>query len=163
MILGHRSPSGRSGVSSALPLPAGPPTGREAWGADWGGLDMGTRRQCPRRSLHCPIRLIDFSEDHPGGRTIPATGQDVSDGGLYAIVSIGYGLAVGQRYLFEMAHEGLGPEPGTLRMVQQWGEILRTELLLNDRGQSDRVGIAVRLYGHRESVIPNSSRGQAIS
>ena len=101
------------------------------------------------------MSLIDHSpgEDvqaHP----VPADCLNVSDSGLYGVVSIGYGVAMGQRYTFQLAIPERGPEPGSRQVVSQQGVIVRTELLINPKGEGDRVGIGVQLIGQRAGVIP---------
>lgn len=113
------------------------------------------KRQCNRRGLRCKMTLIDTSsgedtEAHP----VPADCLNVSDGGLYGVVPIGYGVAMGQRYTFQLAIPERGPEPGTEQMITQQGIIVRAELLINPNGEGDRVGIGVQLIGRRSGVIP---------
>ncbi len=50
-----------------------------------------------------------------------------------------------------------GPEPDATQIIVQRGVIIRTELLMNWDGGGDRVGIAVKLIGHRRGVIPMPS------
>ena len=110
------------------------------------------RRECSRRNLRCPMQLIDLSLDPVSqeSRAIPAECLNLSDWGLYGTVKIGYGVAIGQRYLFRLRARQLGPEPGSIQVISQEGLIVRTELLLGTDG--DRVGISVRLCGYRSGV-----------
>jgi hypothetical protein len=110
-------------------------------------------RQCRRRALRCKLAVIDPGPD--GGEcpvTIIGECLDISDGGLYAVVPTGHDLAVGQRYMFELALTELGPEPGTAQRVRQRGQIVRTELLMSEKGY--QVGIGVHLLGPRTGVVP---------
>lgn len=122
-------------------------------------LVLDDRRACSRRSLRCLMQMIDVSLDPVAqeSRAIPAECLNISDWGLYGTVKIGYGAAIGQRYIFRLRFKGLGPEPGAIRLVSQEGIIMRTELLLGKDG--DRVGMSVRLCGHRSGMVPMPSRG----
>lgn len=113
------------------------------------------RRQRPRRELSCKLTLIDnvmsASSDPP---TIPGECLNISDSGLYATVPLGYGVTIGQRYTFRLMVPEVGPEPGPTQIVSQQGLIIRTELLVGFENGNDRLGIAVRLTGHRSGVVP---------
>ncbi len=146
------------GGSAPYDQPAAPPGSLAGLGYDrmaWlhSGTDQG-RRQCARRSLRCPVLLLECGEHDVRPRAIPGECLDVSDGGLYAAVPIGYGVAAGQRHTFQLTIGENGPEPGLGQIVTQQGIILRTELLIETGGRGDRVGIAVRLIGPRAGVIP---------
>jgi hypothetical protein len=110
------------------------------------------RRDSDRRNLRCPMQMIDPSLDAVSqeSRAIPAECLNLSQWGLYGTVKIGYGVAIGQRYVFRLRIKELGPEPGSVRVISQEGLIVRTELLLAKDG--DRVGISVRLCGHRAGL-----------
>ncbi|MHC4445440.1 MAG: hypothetical protein ACYTF1_01060 [Planctomycetota bacterium] len=113
------------------------------------------KRQYLRRPLRCKMVLIDNAQEeknHP--TTVPAECYNICDGGLYAIVTIGYGVAMGQHYNFRINIGERGPEPGTQQVVFQHGKIVRTELLLGESGKGDRIGIGVQLYGHRSGCVP---------
>ena len=113
------------------------------------------KRQWPRRSLRCPLTLIDNAgEPKSNAVVISAECSDVGNGGLYGIVPIGYGVAIGQRYTFELTIGERGPEPGSRQVVSQQGEIVRAELLLGEDGYGDRVGVGVRLFGPRSGLVP---------
>jgi hypothetical protein len=116
------------------------------------------KRQCPRRGLRCPLTMTQLLPDPTIGDTHPIEGEciDISDGGLYAIVPLGYGVAIGQRYLFRLRVRERGPCPDPNPVVTQEGTIMRTELLLDAGG--DRVGIGVRLCGHRtgDLILPRA-------
>ena len=113
------------------------------------------RRQWPRRSLRCALTLIDNTgEPKSDPVVISAECSDVSNGGLYGIVPIGYGVAIGQRYTFQLTIGERGPEPGSRQVVSQQGEIVRAELLLGESGYGDRVGVGVRLFGPRSGLVP---------
>ena len=116
------------------------------------------RRVCTRRSLRCLMQMIDVSLDPVAqeSRTVPAECLNISDWGLYGTVGIGYGVAIGQRYVFRLRFKGLGPEPGLVQVVSQEGIIVRTELILGQEG--DRVGFSVRLCGHRAGMVPMPGR-----
>lgn len=85
---------------------------------------------------------------------IPAECSNISQGGLYGVVPIGYGVAIGQRYKFQLTIGERGPEPGSRQVVSQQGEVVRAELLLGEDGYGDRVGIGVRLFGPRTGLVP---------
>jgi hypothetical protein len=113
------------------------------------------KRQCARRSLRCELALVNAQTNDEGApHSIPGECMNFSEGGLYAIVPIGFGVAMGQRYTFQLKIGECGPEPGSSHIVQQQGEITRTELLLGEGGSPDRVGIAVKFRGHRIGTVP---------
>jgi len=117
-------------------------------------------RQCPRRSIRCDMFLIDdidLEEDRSEAQVIPAECLNISDGGLYGVVPIGYGVAMGQRYTFRLTIGERGPDPGANQLVSQVGTVIRTELLIGADGSGDRVGIGVRLHGHRSGTVPMPS------
>ncbi|HSW44820.1 MAG TPA: hypothetical protein VLM89_04550 [Phycisphaerae bacterium] len=116
------------------------------------------KRRCRRRGLRCKLKLLDDA----GGpdaqpHMIPGDCYNISDVGLYAIVPIGYGATMGHRYTFELEVCEPGPGAGNCQLIAQQGVIARTELLVGPDGQSDRVGIGVRLVGQRSGVIPMPS------
>lgn len=118
-------------------------------------MDRDERRQNTRRSLHCKLQLIDDAlEEVDSPLVIPGECLNVCDGGLYGVVPIGYGVAMGQRYTFRLIIEERGPELSNVQIVSQQGQVVRTELLIGEDGNGDRVGIAVRLCGHRTGVVP---------
>lgn len=108
------------------------------------------KRQCPRRSLHCDICMVEPGVEN----TTMIRGEclNISDDGLYAIVPIDFNIAAGQRYWFELCIGELGPEPGDCQAVRQQGVITRTELVLDD--DQDRMGIGVHLIGQRSGIVP---------
>jgi len=115
------------------------------------------KRRLPRRSLQCELTMVNsIGVGGDGGKpaAIPAECSNISQGGLYAVVPIGYGVAIGQRYRFELTVGERGPEPGSRQVVSQQGEIVRAELLLGEDGYGDRVGIGVRLHGPRTGLVP---------
>ena len=113
------------------------------------------KRQWPRRSLRCALKLINLTRGQVTEPTaVPAECSNISNGGLYAVVPIGYGVAIGQRYNFQLSVGERGPEPGARQMVSQQGEIMRAELLLGEDGYGDRVGVGVRLFGPRSGLVP---------
>lgn len=117
------------------------------------------KRQCRRRSLRCKVVLIDGgTEDKDNPVVIPAECLNVGDGGLYAMVRMGYGVAIGKRYTFRLTIGERGPEPDSGQVVSQRGEVVRAELLLGEDGYADRVGIGVRLFGPRSGLVPMPTR-----
>lgn len=113
------------------------------------------RRQCMRRELCCNLLLIDdIMSDSANASTIPGRCLDVSDGGLYATVPLGYGVTIGQRFTFRILVAERGPEPGAVQVVSQQGFIVRTELLIGQDEDGDRLGIGVKLSGHRSGLVP---------
>jgi hypothetical protein len=91
-------------------------------------------------------------------KTIPGEAVEIGDGGLYAIIPIGFGVTIGQHYTFQLSIGERGPEPGAGQLVTQQGRVVRTELLISQEGQGDRLGIAVRLLGQRCGMVPMPDR-----
>jgi|GEM_PF-3188606 len=122
------------------------------------------KRQGQRRPLCCEMLLIgdvaDEAEEEPV--MIPSQCLDIGDGGLYGVVPVGYGVAIGQRYTFRLKTGERGPEPGSLQVVSQRGRIIRTELLIEPDGSGDQIGVGVRLYGHRSGIVPMPVSGSSI-
>jgi len=119
------------------------------------GLRDEEKRQCPRRSLRCPTAMIEnLTEADHEPRTVPVECVNVCEDGLYAIVPIGYGVAMGQRFTFRLNTGERGPEPEIDQIVMQQGRVVRTELLLSENGQTDRVGVGVQLIGPRNGMLP---------
>ena len=114
------------------------------------------KRQCPRRSLHCRASLVNEAGTKDDVIIISAECTNVSSNGLFAILPMGYGLAIGQRRTFRLAVRECGPETGSENIVSQDGEIVRVELLLGEDGHSDQIGIGVRLFGPRAGLLPTS-------
>lgn len=113
------------------------------------------KRQAPRRELRNRMVMIETDpEDDIEPQTVQGECLNVGDGGLYGIVPIGFGVAMGQRYTFQVCVDECGPEPGQNQVVTQQGIVVRTELLINNYGEGDRVGIGVQLIGQRSGVIP---------
>lgn len=112
---------------------------------------IGEKRRCSRRPLHCDVQMIPLASDQHPHPADPITGEclNISQDGLYGTVTIGYGVAVGQRYVFRLRTHELGPEGR--QVVLREGVIVRTDLLLSSQG--DQVGIAVRFCGHRSGVL----------
>jgi hypothetical protein len=86
-------------------------------------------------------------------RTITGSCFNVSDVGLYGIVPLGHGVAMSQRYTFQLTVGEPGPGAGGCQIVTQQGIVVRSELLVSPDGQTDRVGIGVQLIGQRSGVI----------
>jgi hypothetical protein len=105
------------------------------------GVTPDESRQRPRRSVQCEVLMTEpgwWETENP----LPIRGEcrNLSQDGLYAVVPVGYGLAVGQRYLFHLRWPDGRDDP-----VSQQGTIVRTQVLL---GQGDdQIGIGVRLNG----------------
>ncbi|GMU23860.1 MAG: hypothetical protein AMXMBFR13_39380 [Phycisphaerae bacterium] len=116
----------------------------DVFATEWSsGVFLAEGRESGRRNVHCELLMIDpvaGEVDNP----LPIRGECVnaSAKGIYATVPIGYGLAVGQRYLFQVQLRGPDLEP---RPIRQYGTIVRTELLFSDA--EDRLGIGVRMAG----------------
>lgn len=156
MTTGIRSHFNQNAASQLLnppPVPQSP--ARHPYKTRWPSVaSEEEKRQCQRRPLRCMMVLIDTSKDQKDEPSaIPAECFNICDGGLYAIVTIGYGVAMGQHYTFRLSIGERGPEPGTRQVVFQHGTIVRTELLLGETGSGDRIGIGVQLYGHRTGCI----------
>ena len=116
-------------------------------------------RQSTRRSLRCALTLVKNATGRGHDAiAVPAECSNISQGGLYGIVPIGYGVAIGQRFTFELTIGERGPEPGPRQVVSQQGEIMRAELLLGEDGYGDRVGVGVRFFGPRSGVVPMPTR-----
>lgn len=114
------------------------------------------QRECPRRSLRCVLVLIDTTTGKDAGVAIPAECGNLSNGGLYAIVPMGYGVAIGRRYTFQLAVGECGPESASRQLLSQQGEVIRAELLIEENGYADHVGIGVRLSGPCAGLVPMS-------
>jgi len=157
MDLDIHAPFSSSSVSPLLsPLDSSRPGNLEQYKSRWQiSMREEEKRQCQRRPLRCKMVLINrAADDSEEPIQIPADCLNFSDGGLYGIVPIGYGVAMGQKFTFKLTIGERGPEPGSQQIVYQHGKIVRTELLLGENGQSDRVGIGVYLYGHRTGCVP---------
>ncbi len=111
------------------------------------------KRQGRRRSLRCSVQLLSDAEDN-GQPPLHAECLNIGDGGLFAILPGSAGVAIGQRYTFQLNIGERGPEPGHGQCVSQKGEIIRLELLLGQEGYADRIGIGVRLFGPRSGIVP---------
>lgn len=118
------------------------------------------KRQGRRRSLRCQMTLLSCPEDINDTQPARIVGEVVEfgDGGLYGVVPIGFGVANGQRYTFELSISERGPEPGCGQVITQQGVVVRTELLINANGEGDRVGIGVKLFGQRCGLVPMPDR-----
>jgi hypothetical protein len=146
--------SGRS-----MPSPAVTPPFLDFTGYRLSGVGpMASRdepRQSPRRPLYCKMLLVDnVMYDNPDPTAIPGECLNVCDGGLYGTIPLGYGVTIGQRYTFRLMVDERGPEPGSHQTVSQQGVIVRAELLVHRDGSGDRLGIGVKLFGHRTGHIP---------
>jgi len=111
-------------------------------------------REYPRRALRCRVTLFDSTATKEAGAVIPAECSNFSNGGLYAVVPMGYGVAIGRRYTFELAIDEPGPEPDHRQVFSRQGEITRAELLFGKNGYADHVGIGVRLFGPCSGLVP---------
>ncbi len=112
-------------------------------------------RQVNRRPLCCSMMLVEPGADPSDpSAAVPGACLNVCDGGLYGTVPLGYGVGMGQHYVFRLMIAERGPEPGNIQTVQQEGRVIRTELLVSRDGSDDRLGIAVRLFGHRTGMLP---------
>jgi hypothetical protein len=149
-------PAAKSSKETRPPRPASIPACDPPSFCYQGQLARDTeKRQSERRSLSCPVVLVTEvigESEHP--RDIPGDCTNIGNGGLYATVPIGYGVAIGQRYTFELTIRERGPEPGARQTVSQQGEIVRVELLLGEDGYAERIGVGVRLTGPRSGLIP---------
>lgn len=161
------STSRQAGASSSaalydpIPSPSYPAMASMAAPVFWReALRDNDTRQCVRRSIRCDMYLIDDvdrEEESTAAQVIPAECLNISDSGLYGVVPIGYGVAMGQRYTFRLTIGERGPDPGANQLVSQVGTVIRTELLIGADGSGDRVGIGVRLHGHRSGTVPMPS------
>jgi|GEM_PF-1953244 len=114
-----------------------------------------TARQTVRRPLRCKLVLVNDVMSAPvHAGVIPGECLNVSDGGLYAVVPLGCGVRVGHRYTCRLFIPERGPEPGPVQTVSQQGMVLRTELLAGGGRDEDRLGVAIKLIGHRSGVMP---------
>jgi hypothetical protein len=139
----------------SYPLETLAPAGYSSPYFTWRQGDRDDGRQCPRRNLRCKMYLVDDAmEQTADPAMIAGECLNVGDGGLYGTVPVGYGVAMGQRYTFRLLVDERGPEPGAVQMVAQRGMVVRTELLIGRDGHGDRLGIGVKLTGHRSGVIP---------
>ncbi len=111
------------------------------------------KRQGRRRSLHCRVQMVGTEEGNTQ-EVIEAECVNIGDGGLFAILPGSVAVTVGQRYTFNLSIREQGPEPGCGQCVSQQGEIIRLELLVDQTGYADRIGIGVRLFGTRCGTVP---------
>lgn len=111
------------------------------------------KRQGRRRSLRCSVQLLDDAEGN-GQPPLHAECLNIGDGGLFAVLPGNVGVAIGQRYTFQLNIGERGPEPGCRQCVSQQGEVIRLELLLGQEGYANRIGIGVRLFGPRSGIVP---------
>lgn len=136
----------RSRRGAPFPIPELPESLEgETWGAfvtEWstGGTGDESRR-APRRTVNLEVLLTD-----PGwwetANPLPVRGEcrNLSDNGLYMVAPIGYGLAVGQRYLFHV-----GPTHGRGPHESRHGTVVRAEVVLGD--DADHLGLGVCFDG----------------
>jgi hypothetical protein len=95
-------------------------------------------RAAPRVPLQVDFHLIDRT-----GRTmLRCCSTNISRGGMYAAVPIGYGLAVGQCYEVRLRAQtdDIGPAPGAI--VEGRAAVVWTELRLD--GGDDRLGVGLQ-------------------
>lgn len=115
------------------------------------GRWLAEKRYSARRALNCTVQMLPLASDqqpHPAD-AISGDCLNISDTGLYATVAIGYGMAVGQRYVLRLRTRELGPEGPQL--VLRIGIITRTELVLG--AGADQVGVGVRFCGQRSPAV----------
>lgn len=127
------------------PLPLGAPHIAQPpmfdrWGLGAGRQTRTDRRDYTRRPMSCDVWLLD---PH-GDSVLRCKSDDVSDAGIRATASVGFGLAVGQRYEVRVAN---GVEPGCgdgyLGASLGYATVIRTEVQVHSAKQ-DRVSFAVR-------------------
>jgi hypothetical protein len=111
------------------------------------------KRQGRRRSLRCRVQMVGEQEGN-GQEALEAECINIGDGGLFAILPGSVAVGIGQRYTFRLHIRERGPEPGCGQCVSQQGEIIRLELLVDQTGYTDRIGIGVRLFGPRCGIVP---------
>jgi len=103
------------------------------------------KRQSPRQDLHCSALLIDHAGAKGSPRTIPAECKNASRSGLFVIVPVGYGVAIGQRYDIQLVMEEPIGGVSAPEIISHTGEIIRASLQFHENGYADRIGIGVRL------------------
>ena len=130
-----------SGMASG-PFPAPELPGAqvgENWGSfvtEWAtGIAQDESRRKPRRAAQFEVLMTDpgwWETENP----LPIRGEcrNISENGLYVVAPIGYGLAVGQRYVFHVGSPG--------DHESHYGTIVRTEVLLGEN--DDWVGLGIR-------------------
>jgi hypothetical protein len=97
------------------------------------------RRRWPRgcRPITATLRALS-------GVEIAACPTDnVSEGGLRLTVPVGFGLGVGQRYEVLLHEAAANGHPDDLVSEGHYGTVVRTEIMLANEGQGDRVGIGL--------------------
>ncbi len=139
-----------AGLSTCLAPP--PPAGglsEAAMGLEYSPARLTKRtRQHPRQEILSQMELLDAGRGWAdGGRVIPGECHNISERGMYGTVRVGFGMAIGQEYVFRLSLSEQGPNAGSLQTIARKGVVVRTELLLGDDG--DRVGIGVRWCGQR--------------
>ncbi|MHC4442696.1 MAG: hypothetical protein ACYTF1_19700 [Planctomycetota bacterium] len=120
--------------------------------------DDSVKRVCERHSYKHEVLMLNGTSNNDAPKPIPAECTNISDSGLYAIVPFGYGVALKQRYNFQLTINRPGPEQGPRDLISQRGEIMRVELLFGEDGYADHVGIGVRLFGPRTGTLPIPSQ-----
>ena len=110
------------------------------------------KRSCRRWGCGYSAALIKKSENDLD-TVIPAKCVNISNDGLYAIVPMGYGVAIRQRYTFQLTLRERCSENISDKFVCQEGEIARAELLFGDDGFADHIGIGVRFFGNLTSLF----------
>jgi hypothetical protein len=115
-----------------VPLEAMAPAGR----TDRHGRERSAeQRSRPRIDLHCPLRLFDVS-----GETVAVgSTENLSEGGLYAVIPVESLPGLGEQLNIELAlpapHGGRG-----MRAVHAPGRVIRHEAL----EEFHRAGVAIR-------------------
>jgi hypothetical protein len=111
------------------------------------------KRSWDRRRLHCTIQMIPLAgpEAPHAADALEGKSLNISDGGCYGTVPVGYGMGVGQSYVFRIRGGGSSAE-GEHTVLRQ-GVIVRTELLLSPQG-CDQIGFGVRFSGYPRGFKP---------
>jgi hypothetical protein len=97
------------------------------------------RRMGLRRPLRVQASLLPLGD----ADAITCISDNIGEGGMHAVVPIGYGLAVGQRYELVLGEPGRSiDDSGVLTCGEgHYATVVRTELIIRDQGHQVGVGL----------------------
>lgn len=101
---------------------------------------IGERRRCPRIPLPVSATLRTLAGAEITGRQV----DNISEGGFRLTVPVGFGVAVGQRYEVLLCRDDHDGEANDCIGEGHYATAVRTEIMLADDGNKDRVGVALR-------------------
>jgi hypothetical protein len=98
-----------------------------------------------RNGLRRPLRIKANLFPLGGADAISCTSDNIGEGGLHAVVPVGYGLAVGQRYELILGEPSRTTDDSGIMLLPGEGHyatVVRTELIMKEHG--DQVGVGLR-------------------